>query len=86
VRCPSDVVRRGHTEATVDLVRLAGLEPAGVLCELMNPDGTMARRARVVEFGEEHGLPVASVDDIAVVRTEQAARELRARAVVGCAP
>lgn len=64
--------RRGHTEATVDLVRLAGLRPAGVLCELMNGDGSMARGAQVWAFAEEHGLPVVSVDDVAAYRRSTA--------------
>ncbi len=57
--------RRGHTEATVDIMRLAGLAPAGVLCELTNPDGTMARLPEILEFSRQHGFPVVTVDDIA---------------------
>ncbi len=57
-------VRRGHTEGTVDLMQLAGLQPAGVLCELTNADGSMARLPQVVSFAEEHGLPVCSIEDI----------------------
>ena len=57
--------RRGHTEATVDLMRLAGLKPCGVLCELTNPDGTMARLPEVAAFAERHGFTVLSVEDIA---------------------
>jgi 3,4-dihydroxy 2-butanone 4-phosphate synthase len=75
--------RRGHTEATVDLVRLAGFNPAGVLCELMNPDGTMARRDRILEFGREHGFPVVSVDDIAEFLTDPQVRGSRATALTG---
>ena len=56
--------REGHTEATVDLCRLAGLKPAGVLCELTNPDGTMARLPELVAFGKTHDLPVLTVADI----------------------
>jgi 3,4-dihydroxy 2-butanone 4-phosphate synthase len=56
--------RPGHTEANVDLMRLAGLAPYGVLCELMNPDGTMARMDRIVAFARENHLTVVSVDDI----------------------
>jgi 3,4-dihydroxy 2-butanone 4-phosphate synthase len=63
--------RRGHTEATVDIARLAGLNPAGVLCELMNADGTMARLPQVVAFAEKHGMPVVSIDDIAQYRTQR---------------
>lgn len=60
--------RRGHTEATVDLMRLAGLEPCGILCELTNVDGTMARLPELVAFGEKHNMPVLTVEDIAVYR------------------
>ena len=57
--------RDGHTEAAMDLARLAGLAPAGVLCELMNPDGTMARGAQVREFAQAHGLACTTVQAIA---------------------
>ncbi|MDD4837120.1 MAG: 3,4-dihydroxy-2-butanone-4-phosphate synthase [Synergistales bacterium] len=59
--------RRGHTEATVDLMRLAGLEPIGVLCELMDPDGsgTMAKGVKIKRYGEMNGYPVVSVEEIA---------------------
>jgi 3,4-dihydroxy 2-butanone 4-phosphate synthase len=56
--------REGHTEATVDLMRLAGLKPYGVLCELTNEDGTMARMPRIQEFGRQHDLPVVTIDDL----------------------
>ncbi|MCE5281670.1 MAG: 3,4-dihydroxy-2-butanone-4-phosphate synthase [Deltaproteobacteria bacterium] len=56
--------RPGHTEATVDLNRMAGLRPYGVLCELTNPDGTMARMPQIVRFAEEHAFPVVTVEDI----------------------
>lgn len=56
--------RPGHTEATVDLMRLAGLKPYGVLCELTNPDGTMARLPEIVAFAEGHRFPVLTVDDL----------------------
>jgi 3,4-dihydroxy 2-butanone 4-phosphate synthase len=56
--------RQGHTEATVDLVRLAGLKPYGVLCELTNPDGTMARLPEVAAFAHKHSLPVVTVQDL----------------------
>lgn len=71
---PGGVLERpGHTEATVDLMRLAGLSPCGVLCELTNPDGTMARLPQIVRFAEEHGLPVLSVQDIIAYRQAAAA-------------
>jgi 3,4-dihydroxy 2-butanone 4-phosphate synthase len=56
--------RTGHTEATVDLVRLAGLKPCGVLCELMNPDGTMAHMPEVIAFAVKNGITVCTIEDI----------------------
>lgn len=58
------LVRAGHTEATVDLARLAGLAPVGVICEIMNDDGTMARVPHLRKFVREHGLKWASVADL----------------------
>src|ERR1051326_8205056 len=54
------LVRAGQTEAAVDLARMAGLEPAGVICEIMNPDGTMARVPQLEEFCRHHGLKMIS--------------------------
>ncbi|MFC8668677.1 3,4-dihydroxy-2-butanone-4-phosphate synthase [Streptomyces sp. NPDC057199] len=62
------LVRPGHTEATVDLCRLAGLTPVGVLAEVTNPDGTMARPDELGSFAAEHGLAVLSVADIVAYR------------------
>ncbi len=56
--------RGGHTEATVDLMRLAGLKPFGVLCELMNDDGSMARGAEIAAFSAQHDFPVLSVAEL----------------------
>jgi 3,4-dihydroxy 2-butanone 4-phosphate synthase len=56
--------RPGHTEATVDLMRLAGRKPYGVLCELTNPDGTMARLPEIVAFSRRHYMPVVTVEDL----------------------
>lgn len=58
------LVRAGHTEAAVDLARLAGLAPAGVICEIMNDDGSMARVPQLVEFCRKHGLKLISVADL----------------------
>ena len=58
------LVRRGHTEAAVDLARLAGLTPAGVLVEVVNDDGTMKRAAELREFADEHGLAMISIEDL----------------------
>lgn len=71
--------RRGHTEATVDLMRMAGLEPCGVLCELTNDDGSMARLPQVAAFARAHGMPLCSVEDIVACRS--AGRDHRAVAV-----
>ena len=57
--------RRGQTEAAVDLTRLAGLTPGGVLCEVMNPDGTMARGLELQAFCRRHELPIVTVDELA---------------------
>ncbi|WP_425321506.1 3,4-dihydroxy-2-butanone-4-phosphate synthase [Azospirillum baldaniorum] len=56
--------RRGHTEATIELTTQAGRRPAGVLCEVMNPDGTMARLPELVAFAERHGMPMVSIEDL----------------------
>lgn len=61
--------RRGHTEATVDIMRLAGLAPCGVLCEVTNPDGTMARLPQLVQFATVHKLPILAVDDLVCHRS-----------------
>lgn len=62
---PGGVLERsGHTEAAVDLARLAGLAPAGVICEVMNADGTMARRPQLEEFAREHKLKMITVADL----------------------
>lgn len=60
--------RRGHTEGSVDLARMAGLSPAAVLCELMNPDGTMARRPEALAFAEMYRLPVLTIEDLVAWR------------------
>lgn len=65
--------RQGHTEATVDLMRLAGLKPCGVLCELTNPDGTMARLKDMVDFALEHDMPVVTVADLVSYRKNSGA-------------
>ena len=63
------LVRSGQTEASVDLARLAGLTPSGVICEIMNEDGTMARMPQLAEVGERHGIRIISVVDIIRYRT-----------------
>ncbi len=56
--------RRGHSEATIELMRRAGRKPAGVLCEVMNPDGSMARLPDLIAFARAHGMPIVSIDDL----------------------
>lgn len=58
------LVRTGHTEAAVDIARMAGLIPAGVICEIMNEDGTMARMADLIRFGQFHNLKIGTVADL----------------------
>ena len=62
------LVRAGHTEAAVDLARLAGLNPSGVVCEIMNDDGSMARRDDLIAFAQSHGLKVATIADLIAYR------------------
>jgi len=71
--------RAGQTEAAVDLARIAGLSPAGVICEIMNDDGTMARLPELKEFGKKHDLEIISVVDLIHFRlkTEQFVRQLQ---------
>lgn len=61
--------RSGHTEAAVDLVSMAGLEPAGVICEIIKDDGSMARFGDLIEFSKKHGLKVISIQDLIRHRT-----------------
>ncbi len=58
------LVRAGHTEAAVDVARLAGLNPAGVICEIMNDDGTMARLPELIAFAQRHGLKIGTISDL----------------------
>src|SRR5690606_11788717 len=62
------LVRAGHTEAAVDLARLAGLNPSGVICEIMNDDGTMARRDDLIAFAQRHGLKIGTIADLIAYR------------------
>jgi 3,4-dihydroxy 2-butanone 4-phosphate synthase/GTP cyclohydrolase II len=62
------LVRTGHTEAAVDIARLAGLNPSGVICEIMNDDGTMARRPDLVRFAQFHGIKMATIADLIAYR------------------
>src|SRR5437763_16189991 len=60
--------RAGHTEAAVDLARLAGLQPAGVLCEILHDDGTMARLPELMEFRKKHGLRICTIQHLIAYR------------------
>jgi 3,4-dihydroxy 2-butanone 4-phosphate synthase/GTP cyclohydrolase II len=62
------LVRAGHTEAAVDIARLAGLDPSGVICEVMNDDGTMARLPDLVRFAQRHGLKIGRIADLIAYR------------------
>lgn len=76
---PGGVLKRaGHTEAAVDLARLAGCRPAGVICEIVDADGNMARLPELIEFAAEHGLPVVSIADLVRYRhrTERLVRRV----------
>jgi 3,4-dihydroxy 2-butanone 4-phosphate synthase / GTP cyclohydrolase II len=65
------LVRPGQTEAVVDMARIAGLYPAGVICEIMNPDGTMARLPQLEEFAARHGLKIITVADLVRYRMQK---------------
>jgi 3,4-dihydroxy 2-butanone 4-phosphate synthase/GTP cyclohydrolase II len=62
------LIRAGHTEASIDLTRLAGLQPAAVICEIMNDDGTMARMPDLVPFAQRHGLKIGTIEDLIAYR------------------
>jgi 3,4-dihydroxy 2-butanone 4-phosphate synthase / GTP cyclohydrolase II len=64
------LIRAGHTEASVDLARMAGLLPAAVICEIMNDDGTMARMPDLVPFAKHHGLKIGTIEDLIAYRLQ----------------
>jgi 3,4-dihydroxy 2-butanone 4-phosphate synthase len=64
------LARRGHTEGAVELARLAGLQPAAVLCELMNEDGSMMRGDALVAFSRAHGFPMLTIDELVEYRQQ----------------
>lgn len=76
------LARRGHTEAAVDLARLAGLKPAGVICEIMKEDGTMARMPDLVRFAEEHGIRILKIEDLVAYREMERLIRRRAETVL----
>ena len=63
------LVRAGHTEAAVDLAQMSGLMPAGVICEILNDDGTMARMPELMKFAEEHGVKIGTIADLIEYRS-----------------
>jgi 3,4-dihydroxy 2-butanone 4-phosphate synthase / GTP cyclohydrolase II len=77
------LVRAGHTEAAVDLCQLAGLKPAGVLCEVMNDDGSMARRPQLQEFARRHALKIGTIADLIRhrLRTDRSVERLSEQSV-----
>ncbi len=79
--------RRGHTEGSVDIARLAGLKPAAVLCELTNPDGTMAKGQQVEDFAKLHNMPMLTIEELVqyflLKQTMQTSQQpLEARSVI----
>ncbi len=62
------LIRAGHTEASIDLARLAGLYPAAVICEIMNEDGTMSRMPDLIPFAQRHGLKIGTIEDLIAYR------------------
>lgn len=64
------LIRAGHTEAGCDLTRMAGLTPAAVICEILKPDGTMARLPDLIEFGKEHNIKIGTIADLIQYRSE----------------
>ena len=69
------LARIGHTEAAVDLAKLAGLKPAGVICEIMSEDGTMARTPELMEFAKAHNLKIITIADLVEYRKKEEAKE-----------
>lgn len=76
------LARRGHTEAAIDLARLAGLKPAGVICEIMNDDGTMARMPELEAFARKHDLKILKIEDLVAYRQNERALRRRAETVL----
>ena len=76
------LARRGHTEAAVDLARMAGLKPAGVICEIMNEDGTMARMPDLERFAATHGINILRISDLVAYREMERLIRRRAETVL----
>ena len=73
--------RRGHTEATIDLVSMAGFKPAGVLCELTNDDGSMAHAPEVIAFAKQHDMVVLTIEDLVAYRQAHEKRPADSRSL-----
>ncbi len=69
------LARGGHTEATIDLMTLAGFKPVGVLCELTNEDGSMAHAPEVITFARQHGMAVVTIEDLIAYRRQHETRQ-----------
>jgi 3,4-dihydroxy 2-butanone 4-phosphate synthase/GTP cyclohydrolase II len=76
------LARPGHTETAVDLARMAGLKPAGVICEIMNDDGTMARLPDLERFAARHGIPILQIADLVAYRENERVIRRRAETVL----
>ena len=76
------LVRRGHTEAAVDLARLAGLKPAGVICEIMNTDGSMARLPDLERFAAKHDIRILNISDLVAYRENERSIQRKAETVL----
>ena len=76
------LARRGHTEAAVDLARMAGMKPAGVICEIMNDDGTMARMPELERFAAQHGIKILEIADLVAYRENERQISRRATTVL----
>lgn len=79
------LVRAGHTEASVDIARLAGLIPAGVICEIINDDGTMARLPELVAFAQRHNIKLGTIADLIAYRrtNERLVKRTEERLITG---
>ncbi len=73
------LIRAGHTEASIDIARMAGLNPSAVICEIMNDDGSMARLPELVSFAQHHGLKLGTIADLIAHRrrTEKLVRRVQ---------
>ena len=80
------LARDGHTEAAVDLARLAGLRPAGAIVEIAGEDGAMLRLPELVPFARKHGLTIISIEDLIAYRRSRRAAPSAARPRPGCPP